>query len=448
VPVVSKAHVLLLGRSCQAPDSNAAALCSARMFYNVYLLVFAFFVLVSGVLAAIRFSPPVLVTISSDAEAESNLPVVPDRFFGLSEDHVYGYHGGKHSFDFSKDAGESWSLSDISVVNWGDVGGIAVPMFNDTAVHPSAKRPYAYHDLGLVGVSSCASGWSRQNVTTIGLDVTGQLTARLDSSRTVSFSGVPYPGINSSTSQANPQRMYGMARLDDGIYVTAVAIIWNGLDANPSPDGPIIPWSLVAFSSNDTYQWEYLSIIANISDFKWSTFGPTESDISFLSDRKTLICVIRMDGDANCDTGLYRYFYASRSIDGGHSWSQPSPMQGLGCVRPKLLLLDDGPLLLTGGRLCVDSTKDILLWVSADGSASDWIQFSLTYQHNQLWRGDQRYLFDDLVNSTDAWESLAYTSLVAQSNNRALIFYQKFFTPSWPPWPSATFAMQVEVTRD
>jgi len=107
----------------------------------------------------------------------------------------------------------------------------------------------------------------------------------------------------------------------------------------------------------------YLNIIANISDFNWSTFGPTESDISFLSDRRTLICVIRMDGDANCDTQLYRYFYSARSSDGGRSWSKPAPMQGLGCVRPKLLLLDDGALLLAGGRMCVEQTKDILLWV-------------------------------------------------------------------------------------
>jgi hypothetical protein len=249
-------------------------------------------------------------------------------------------------------------------------------------------------------------------------------------------------------SQGNPQRMYGMVRMDDGSYVTAVAIIWNGLTANASPDGPIIPWSLVAFASNDTYHWEYLNVIANISDFNWSTFGPTESDISFLSDRRTLICVIRMDGDANCDTALYRYFYSSRSSDGGRSWSKASPMQGLGCVRPKLLLLNNGPLLLTGGRLCVENTKDILLWISFDGSARNWTTFSLTYQHNRLWSGDARFLFDDLVNNTAAWESLAYTSLVPQSENSAVVFYQKFFTPSWPPWPSATFMMHVQITPD
>jgi hypothetical protein len=400
----------------------------------------------SIVTAAVHFSPPVLVAMSSDTETEQTLPVVPDRFFGLHQGHLFGFHGGQRSFDYTADGGETWSSSNINVADWGDVGGIAVPVFQDNL---NRGLPGAYHDLGSNAVSSNKSGWSRRNVTTIFVDTHGQLSASSDPSSIVTFTGIPSPGINSSVSQpGKPQRMYGMLRLDDGSFVTAVAIIWNGLTANPSPDGPIIPWSLVAFSSNDTYRWEYLSIIANISDFNWSTFGPTESDISFLSDRRTLICVIRMDGDANCDTGLYHYFYSARSSNGGRSWSKPSPMPGLGCVRPRLLLLDDGPLLLTGGRLCVENTKDVLLWISSDGSANNWTTFSLTYQHNLLWHGDQRFLFDNLVNDTGSWESLAYTSLVSQSENSAFVFYQKFFNPTWPPWPSATFSMRVQILPD
>jgi hypothetical protein len=401
-----------------------------------------------AVLAGVKFSPPVLVAMSSGTEADHNLPVVPDRFYGLHQDVIFGVHGGQSSFDCTRNGGNSWSSSTLDVADWGNVDGIAVPIFAENITRGYSRVVDAYHDLGSVAVSSNASGWLRRNVTTLTVDKSGLLIASWDDSVTVTFSGIPFPGINSSVTQGNPQRMYGMERLEDGSYITAVAIIWNGLTPNSSPDGPIIPWSLVAFSSNDTYHWQYLNIIANISDFSWSTFGPTESDISFLSDRRTLICVIRMDGDANCDTGLYRYFYSARSSDGGRSWSKPSPMQGLGCVRPKLLLLDNGPLLLAGGRLCVENTKDVLLWISFDGWAHNWTAFSLTYHHNRLWSGDARFLFDDLVNSTDAWESLAYTSLVPQSNNSANIFYQKFFTPSWPPWPSATFMMQVQITPD
>jgi hypothetical protein len=32
--------------------------------------------------------------------------------------------------------------------------------------------------------------------------------------------------------------------------------------------------------------------------------------------------------------------------------------------------------------------------------APNWERHSVSYQHNLLWKGDTRYLFDDLVNST------------------------------------------------
>jgi hypothetical protein len=45
-------------------------------------------------------------------------------------------------------------------------------------------------------------------------------------------------------------------------------------------------------------------------------------------------------------------------------------MPGAGCARPKLLSLGRrAPVLLSGGRLCVENTTDISLWVNADGMA-------------------------------------------------------------------------------
>ncbi len=48
--------------------------------------------------------------------------------------------------------------------------------------------------------------------------------------------------------------------------------------------------------------------------------------------------------------------------DSGVSWSEPTPINGTGCARPRLLKLAEGPLLLSGGRLCVEDTKDLSLW--------------------------------------------------------------------------------------
>ena len=75
-------------------------------------------------------------------------------------------------------------------------------------------------------------------------------------------------------------------------------------------------------------------------------------------------------------------------------------MPGAGCVRPKLLSLGKGkPLLLSGGRLCVENTTDLSVWINFDGMAgygaaattanlsNPWVKHSLSYEHNRLWAG-------------------------------------------------------------
>jgi hypothetical protein len=58
------------------------------------------------------------------------------------------------------------------------------------------------------------------------------------------------------------------------------------------------------------------------------------------------------------------------STDYGLTWSAPREMndtsgRGMGVCRPRLLMLGDGkgPLLLSGGRLYTEKTRDVLLWV-------------------------------------------------------------------------------------
>lgn len=110
-------------------------------------------------------------------------------------------------------------------------------------------------------------------------------------------------------------------------------------------------------------------------------------------------------------------------------------MEGTGCARPRLKRLpgdegsSSGPLLLTGGRLCVENKTGIFLWVNNDGMAgylssagsglgsgsgaaaaaskiaggmsmvpaSTWERHSITAQHNRLWKGDPAYLFSQMV---------------------------------------------------
>ena len=61
----------------------------------------------------------------------------------------------------------------------------------------------------------------------------------------------------------------------------------------------------------------------------------------------------------------YNYYYQSFSTNLGETWTKAVMMQGMGCVKPRLLALGawdgfrttgrKGPIVLSGGRLCVEN---------------------------------------------------------------------------------------------
>jgi hypothetical protein len=114
------------------------------------------------------------------------------------------------------------------------------------------------------------------------------------------------------------------------------------------------PMSLIAVRSVDGgFMWNYAGDVATSEAMPWSWYGPNEHDVAVLADNKTLLVVFRPDSDGFCPgTPAYRFYYQAYSYDGGLSWSKPRPIPGVGCVRPRLLRLDSGALLLSGGRLC------------------------------------------------------------------------------------------------
>ena len=70
------------------------------------------------------------------------------------------------------------------------------------------------------------------------------------------------------------------------------------------------------------------------------------------------------------------------STDEGASWSKGKALPGVGCVKPRLLMLGEkaangalkkgapaGPLILSGGRLCVENVTDVFVWLNEDGLA-------------------------------------------------------------------------------
>ena len=75
-------------------------------------------------------------------------------------------------------------------------------------------------------------------------------------------------------------------------------------------------------------------------------------------------------------------------------------------MRPRLLQLpNNGPLLLSGGRLCTENVTDAFVWSldRADATHQKWKKHSLSYEHNSLWEGDRNLRFSGrYVNDSDA----------------------------------------------
>jgi hypothetical protein len=96
------------------------------------------------------------------------------------------------------------------------------------------------------------------------------------------------------------------------------------------------------------------------------------------------------------------------------------------------------PLLLSGGRLYTEHTRDILLWVSWDGMGKSWETHSVSYQHN-LRVTPAALRFSAAVNETSGRATTSYTSLLALDNGRAAIVYNG---------DTGIFSMTVSVVTD
>ena len=414
-----------------------------------------------------------------------------DGFYGLDANAtqmmgLYKQLGNQgNELTFTSDGGRTWKLKKF--VDW--YAAFDWNLYPVTVGGKQARRNFGGISQGSFRSTDPSVGnytdssWTGKKSATFSFDSSGELQMSTTGAVTV---GPLSQAVNKTT---GPIFYGGPIRLGDGSLLGTIGVFWSADDPlSPTPDGPMHRMSIVAVhSTDDGFSWQYKGAVANASGaggYPTSIFGPDENDIAVLGDGKTLICVIRMDGDAGCSTNSYRYFAAIYSHDQGASWSRAVPIPGAGCVRPKLLKLAGGPLILSGGRLCVEKTDDISIWVNDDGMAGaatggpgKWTKHSVSYWHNAKWAGPTMghseentswsYLFDSQINNSNAFATLAYTSLIPAGERRAcryarmqlsnlyhvhagdrefVLIYQKFFSPHyWPPWPQATFQMRVRV---
>ena len=293
-----------------------------------------------------------------------------------------------------------------------------------------------------------ADGWSSRGALTLGTGVEGELTQTVSEDAEWRWHVIPAPGMNVTASHRwVAPRICRVLPLPGGGYIAAVALVFNG--QRMGAEGPEL--SIVAFTSSDGFDFQFASIVVNASS---GEFGPSEPDLTTLADGKTLVRVSRLDGDGACASGSCRHCHESFSMDGGASWTAPAPIEHAGCARPRVLSLGRGaPLLLSGGRNCVDRERDVSLWLNPDGmagrGANQWVRCSLTAEHNKLWTGDRSLLFPADVNATTsagAATTLSCTSLLATGSNACVVFCNRCVGKIFGR--SVSFAMSFTATDD
>jgi hypothetical protein len=188
--------------------------------------------------------------------------------------------------------------------------------------------------------------------------------------------------------------------------------------------------------------WRYCSVVAGCDDLPDAGEGPNESATVRLADGR-LLCVYR--------TGhvlKVRDYFKSYSADGGRSWTKPERMVGVWSVEPQLVRLENGLILLSGGR------PGLFLWVCADGEGKSWERLNLAEHHNALLPDSALHYSGPFCASegVNPAQSTSYTGMQRVGPNEALVSYDRLGN-GWAgapgPWgeTDAVFSVRVEAVR-
>eukprot|EP01045_Picozoa_sp_COSAG04_P016816 COSAG04_NODE_1438_length_6767_cov_2.368026_1_plen_295_part_10 len=279
---------------------------------------------------SLRFEPPVLVSRSAGEgcpggprcratflEAGSDLVVG----FGADGRHLVTTFGGSGLsattgvplFLYSNSSGRRWEkVARHGIEAWLGFGGAIVPLDGGSL-----------RNWGGLFAGGTAPPGTNKSARSVSAPTSTEDRVGPDGSLQLTTSRLPV-SVNLGDCPSSFNVTYGLGndftgpevlRLRDGSYIATLALVWAGSNKLSPHHYPQL--SVAAFRSTDGRRWEYSSVVANASDFPWSVYGPQENDMALLADGKTIVCLLRMDGDGGCpyhdEPGLYKNYYEAFS---------------------------------------------------------------------------------------------------------------------------------------
>ncbi len=160
-------------------------------------------------------------------------------------------------------------------------------------------------------------------------------------------------------------------------------------------------YSLVMVESTDGLDWKFRSLLAGTDCPLAGGEGPCESQAIRLRDGR-LMNVFRLASNVP--------YGQTFSDDDGRTWSTPAAMKDAHSVQPSLAQMNDGSLVLTGGR------PGIFAWVNRAGNGQDWLQVDLQSHHNKNHPQDA---------ITRADKTTSYTEVVTLDDQSVIVIYDR-----------------------
>lgn len=259
------------------------------------------------------------------------------------------------------------------------------------------------------------------------------LTDHLDGTWSVATTSVRYLGFPRELADYNGDELYLLTNgnflpLEAGQLFTTVYGQFSGESK----------YTNFAVSSDDGGRtWRYRSIVAGWSQVPEAREGPSESNTVRLADGR-LMCVYRVGSGVD--------YYKSYSSDEGITWTPPQRMEGVFSVEPQLVRLDNGLILLSGGR------PGLYLWVCSDGEGTSWERFNLAQHHNACFPEKNLHYPESFCAGQDSSLSTSYTGMLQIGPHEVLIAYDRLAN-SWHgapgPWgeEDVVFTVRVRVER-